>query len=267
MTNSNNRQTAVEGQTGETKMKQTIKFLLSAALVVPVMTGLIPYTANAQIDPGSKKPEASPAAPPAMVVTGTVALSSMPPITGTVGISGLVPVTVGNTPAAPVYTVDSDAAQRRPYALFAQQAFDSANNLYDSFPSSAAALSNETSKLFVITNFSSSVYMHSSDVLMNCTVSIGSTGATGGIPALAQQQIVLPTGFSGVVQSGPSLATDPVVYSANTAVLMYLMPAQKASVFCTRGAAAGQTLADGTTEYVSVNLTGHLQEVPAASAQ
>jgi hypothetical protein len=227
--------------------KKTMKFLLSAVLLVPALTGLIPCAANAQVDPGGiHNPEALPAALP----------PSQPPA------PAAATVVVTNTASTPLYTVNADAAGRRPYVMFAEQRFDSADGIYDSFPNSGPALTNNTTKLFVITNFSSSANMNTKDVLMNCDVTMSSTAATGGIPALGSQQTVVPATYSGVQQ----VPTSPtVVYTANAAILMYLLPSQKVTVSCTRGAATAQTLGDGTTEFVTVNLTGHLEDVPAAS--
>jgi hypothetical protein len=54
MTNANDQQTAAQGQTGYAKkMTKTIKFLLPAMLLLPVLTGLIPHIAKAQVDPGA----------------------------------------------------------------------------------------------------------------------------------------------------------------------------------------------------------------------
>ncbi len=212
------------------KKNKTMKFLFPAVLVVPVLTGLIPCTANAQVDPGGKKPEA----------------------------------VAANTAATPVYTVDSDASGRRPYALFAQFPFQNAGSLN----ASSTAFTNNTSKVFVVTSLSVSANMLAADALMNCMVTISGTSATGGMPALSQQQMVLPAIYSGSAageaESYPGWTTSfPIVYSANAGILMYLMPAQKASVSCARGAAPAQTLGDGTKESVTATLTGHLEDVPA----
>lgn len=47
------------------KKSKTMKILFPAVLLLPVLAALIPCTANAQVDPGARKPEATPAAAPA----------------------------------------------------------------------------------------------------------------------------------------------------------------------------------------------------------
>jgi hypothetical protein len=240
------------------KTNKTMKFLFPAVLLVPVLAGLIPCTANAQIDPGNKKPEAAPAAAPPTQVTGTVAVSSLPPVTGTVGVSGVVSVIVGNTPAAPVYTASSDAAHRRPWVLSSLETTFNPAGL-TTIPKS---LINTTSQLFVITSFSSWASMNSSDILMNCLVNITNTGVTGGVPALGAQTILFPEIFSGV-----NMFPGTVNYSANAGVLMYLLPGQNALLSCLRGPAPGQGLGHGNLDNVDVTLTGYLEDLPPVPAQ
>jgi len=253
-------------------MKNTAKFTISVVLL-PALAALMPCTVNAQVDPGGRTPEAKPAAPvgrasnfvwdggvggvvktstspptpPPTVVTGTVAVSSLPPITGT--------VTVASTPATPVYTVNLGSG-RVPYVLFSQFSFQSTQSpIYGS-----ASLANSTSKLFVITNISSAAGMGPTDVLTNCNVDILATGATGGIPALAYQFFQVPTIFSGAVQIG-----NLVQYTGNAMTLMYLMPGQDAAVNCTRASAPGQTLGPGNLDSVLFNLTGYLEDLPPSA--
>jgi hypothetical protein len=128
MTNSNNQKAGAEMQPGEVKMKKTTKFLVPAVLLLSAMAALIPWTASAQVDPGNRtqaKPASTTTTPPT-AITGTVAVSSLPPVTGTVNVGNLPTsqdvkisntpsVLVANTTANPVFQVNLAENTRIPY--------------------------------------------------------------------------------------------------------------------------------------------------------
>jgi hypothetical protein len=94
---------------------------------------------------------------------------------------------------------------------------------------------------------------------MYCEAGIGGTAAIGGLPAIAQQNFLVPAVFSGYnVNSATSY------YSTQSQTLLYLLPGHSVSVSCTRGGPnATSPTGDGTQEFAYFNLTGSLVDVPA----
>jgi len=195
----------------------------------------------------------------AVVNTPTVNVGTIPAVNvGTmpaVSLAGTPAVTVSTTAAAPLFVRDADYATRRPYVLFQGGSVASPTGLYFG----TFQIPNNTGKLFIIENFRINGGMKGTDILMFCEVSITSTAATGGLPFIGQQNFLTPTVFSGY-----NVVSTNSYYSSQTPTLMYLLPGHNAAVSCTRGGPNGTFPAgDGTQEFIYVNLTGSLVDVPA----
>jgi hypothetical protein len=187
----------------------------------------------------------------AVVNTPTVNVGTMP----AVSLVGTPAVTVSTSAAMPLSVRDADYANRRPYVLFQSGSVPSASGLYFG----TFQIPNNTGKLFVIENLRFTGSMKGSDILMFCEVAITSTAATGGLPAMGQQNFLTPTIFSGY-----NAISATSYYSSQGQTLLYLLPGHNAAVSCTRGGPNGTLPAgDGTQEFVNFNLTGILVDVPA----
>ncbi len=187
----------------------------------------------------------------AVVNTPTVNVGTMP----AVSLAGTPAVTVSTTAAAPLFVRDADYATRRPYVLFQSGSIVSPTGLYFG----TFQMPNNTGKLFIIENVRINGGMKGSDILMFCEVSITSTAATGGLPFIGQQNFLTPMVFSGY-----NVVSLTTYYSSQNQTLMYLLPGHNAAVSCTRGGPNGTFPAgDGTQEFIYVDLTGSLVDVPA----
>jgi hypothetical protein len=164
-------------------------------------------------------------------------------------------VTVSSTAAAPLLVRDADYATRRPYVMFQSGSAASSTTLYFG----TFQISNNTRKLFIIDNFRANVGMKGTDILMYCEAAIAGTAAAGGLPALGQQNFLVPA-----VYSGYNVNSSTIYYSTQSQTLLYLLPGHSVAVSCTRGGPNGTSpTGDGTQEYAYFNLTGSLIDVPA----